>query len=104
MEVSTKTLIVLTQNSEITRSVQFTAKKNLLELLNANNISISQSCGGNGTCTTCRILVKRNLQSFSDRTEIETERANERNFSDDERLACQCEVSDSVDILILQQE
>ena len=98
MKVSTKTLTILIQNKENPIDVEFTDKINLLELLNANKIDISQSCGGFGTCTTCRVYVLNNLSSFSERTEIEVERAQERNFSDHERLCCQSIISESTEI------
>jgi ferredoxin len=38
------------------------------------------------------------------RTELEAERADERNFADNERLACQTEVFGDVDLEILNPE
>jgi ferredoxin, 2Fe-2S len=101
VEVSRKTLTIMTENAENLAIIQFQDKQNLLDLLNANKIRISQSCGGFGTCTTCRIFVQKNLAAFEKRTELETERAAERNFSDVERLACQCEISESAEIKIV---
>lgn len=100
MEVSTKTLILHSQSHENPIRIEFKGNKNLLQLLNANKVGISQSCDGNGTCTTCRVFVVNNLESLSARTEIEMERATERNFSDLERLACQCDIFESVEIKI----
>jgi ferredoxin, 2Fe-2S len=101
VEVSRKTLTIITENTEGPLVIQFQDKQNLLDLLNANKIGISQSCGGSGTCTTCRIFIQKNLASFEKRTELETERAIERNPSDDERLSCQCEILDSAEIKII---
>jgi ferredoxin, 2Fe-2S len=101
VEVSRKTLTIMTENAERPVVIQFRDKQNLLELLNANKVGISQSCGGFGTCTTCRIFIQKNLAAFDKRSELETERAVERNFSDVERLACQCEISDSAEIKII---
>ncbi len=101
MEVSRKTLTIITENTENPVVIQFRDKQNLLELLNANKVGILQSCGGFGTCTTCRIFVQKNLKAFDKRSESEAERAVERNFSEDERLACQCEISDSTEIKII---
>ncbi len=100
MEVSTKTLLIRSQNLENPTIVHFNDKENLLDILNANNISISQSCAGSGTCTTCRVFILNNLKSVSKRTEIETEIAQERNFTENERLACQCEIFDSLEIYV----
>ena len=103
MKVSTKTLTVQMQNTEFSTSIEFNGSQNLLELLNASKVSISQSCDGNGTCTTCRVLVIENLDSFGDRTEIECERATERSFLKSERLACQCEINNSAEIKIVNR-
>ena len=100
MEVSTKTLSILSQKLEAPICVEFTDTINLLELLNAKNIDISQACGGFGTCTTCRIFVIKNIDSFSQRTDLEQERAEERNFLENERLCCQSEISESCEIRI----
>lgn len=105
MTVSTKTLNVILHNSKSQefeqKEIQFPAGVNLLELLLANKIGIGNSCGGNGTCTTCRVFVTKNLSMLNDRTEIEQERAEERDFLPEERLACQTEVYDDLSITVL---
>lgn len=94
--VSTKTL----QIKNISAQFEFKAGENLLDLLNANKVSIGQSCGGFGSCTTCRVVVTSGLQACASRTEIEKERADERGFAENERLACQVELIGSVVIEI----
>ncbi len=81
-------------------SLKFIGPTNVLEILNANNIGIDQSCGGFGICTTCRIFVREGTNSFSERTDLELERAEERGFSSNERLACQSTLFDSATIEI----
>lgn len=93
---STKTLIILQNNVEL----QFEKPVRLLDLLNANEISINQSCGGFGTCTTCRIFVRKGLSSLSERSDIELERAEERGFEENERLCCQTVIFDNAEIEI----
>ena len=85
MSDSTKTLTIIKDFVEL----QFTEPTNVLELLNTNAVSIDQSCGGFGICTTCRFFVREGFSSFSCRTETEKERADERGFLINERLACQ---------------
>ena len=98
MSVSRKTLHIVGE----TNSIAFRTNENLLDILNANKISINQACGANGSCTTCRIIVLEGLENLTTRTEIELERANERQFSDNERLACQVNLLESVTIQIPQ--
>lgn len=96
MADSTKTLSIFENNVEL----QFDKPIRLLDLLNANEIDINQSCGGHGTCTTCRVFVRQGKESFSARTEIELERAEERGFENNERLSCQTIISDNAEIEI----
>lgn len=98
MLVSTKTLTVLGQ----LKTISFKPNENLLDILNANKISINQSCGGNGSCTTCRVIIHSPAAYFTKRTEIELERAFERDFTENERLACQTEIIESATIEIPQ--
>ncbi len=100
MDVATKTLSVLKYDAQSSSAklisvaeIEIKHTQNLLEILNAHNIGISQSCGGHATCTTCRIIVTKGAESLPPREEIEAERALERKFSANERLACQLEIS-----------
>lgn len=95
MGLSTKTLTVLKYNDaklELVSEITFKQTQNLLDLLNAHKIGISQSCGGFASCTTCRIFVTKGLQYLAPREELESERALERRFSAEERLACQVDL------------
>ncbi len=60
----------------------------LLKALRSFKIPVPFSCGGEGICTTCRVIVVKG--KVSERTPLEKERAEERNFLDNERLSCQC--------------
>lgn len=96
--VSTKTLTVLKYNDAklgVVAEIELRQTENLLELLNANKIGISQSCGGFASCTTCRIIVTKGVDSLPARDDLEAELAKERNFSNEERLACQIEIPES---------
>ena len=64
----------------------------LLGLLLANKLEVPHSCGGMGTCGTCRILVRSDVRGLALRNEIEAEMAEDRGFAEDERLACQLEI------------
>ncbi len=97
MSDTTKTLKI----KNIFSPIEFTVGNNLLNTLNASGISIEQSCDGNGTCTTCRVFVLKGLENCSERSELETERAVERGFAENERLACQTNITGSVEIEII---
>lgn len=63
----------------------------LLHTLLDHQISINHSCGGHGTCGTCRVFVE-STEPLPERDFIEAEMAGERSFSAKERLSCQLEV------------
>lgn len=100
MSVTTKTL----QIQNISSPLQFNEGEILIDTLNANKVSISQSCGSNGSCTTCRVLILNGVENCSERTEIESERAKERNFAPNERLACQTIIYGNLEIEILNSD
>jgi ferredoxin len=99
VDVATKTLSVFKFDPDSSSAklisvaeIELKQTQNLLDFLNAHNIGISQSCGGFATCTTCRIIVTKGSECLAPRQELEAERALERNFSANERLACQVEI------------
>lgn len=60
----------------------------LLDFLIKKKVDINHSCGGFGTCGTCRVFVK-NYEILESRESIEQEMADDRGFLPSERLACQ---------------
>jgi ferredoxin, 2Fe-2S len=69
--------------------VESDSRESVLELVLAQSIEISHSCGGMGTCGTCRIEVMSQPEGLQPRNDIEREMALERGFEEQERLACQ---------------
>lgn len=69
--------------------VQASQGQTTLESLLDADFPIDHSCGGNGTCGTCRVFVLEKLESLEPRNEIEAEMAQERGFTVNERLSCQ---------------
>ena len=61
----------------------------LLETLLRAKIDIDHVCGGNGTCGTCRVFVEKSGELSPIRNEIELEMAQDRGFTNFERLSCQ---------------
>lgn len=71
------------------RVVQASQGDTILSAALSAKLELSHSCGGNGTCGTCRIFVDSGIQHLGPRNEVETEIASERGFLEHERLACQ---------------
>lgn len=68
---------------------EMTSEESLLELLLRNDVEIFHSCGGMGICGTCRVYVESSVGELPQRNEIESEMAEDRGFSESERLSCQ---------------
>jgi 2Fe-2S ferredoxin len=71
------------------RVVRASQEETLLEAALREKIELPHSCGGHGTCGTCRVFVLEGLEKLSPRNEIEAEFADERGFQSNERLCCQ---------------
>jgi 2Fe-2S ferredoxin len=71
------------------RRIAFTKEASILEVALKNGIDINHSCGGMGSCTTCRVLIRKSETTLPERNELEQDIAEMRGFRDDERLACQ---------------
>jgi ferredoxin, 2Fe-2S len=82
------------------RQVPIENEVSVLDVALKNKIDLSHSCGGMGSCTTCRIFVQSDVSLLSARTEIESEVAETRGFAANERLACQLEPHDGLEVLI----
>lgn len=63
----------------------------VLESLLRAEIQIDHSCGGSGSCGTCRAFLLPGSAQASARTELETEMSESRGFDANERLCCQLE-------------
>lgn len=69
--------------------VQASQDQTILDCLLENKIEINHTCGGMGTCGTCRIFVQKGLEKLEPRNDIEEEIAIDREFAENERLSCQ---------------
>ena len=72
--------------------------ENLLDAIRRLGISIDFSCEG-GSCGACRVIVLSGLERLPPRGEQEAQTASDRSFDEKERLACQLEVTEGVDLL-----
>jgi len=70
-------------------TANFSGEASVLEVALKNKVVIDNSCGGSGSCGTCRVKVLAQLGALGPRTEVEQAMAIDRNFTDDERLSCQ---------------
>lgn len=70
-------------------SVDFEPGDSVLDAALRNKIKLPHSCGGMGSCTTCRVYVENSVENLNSRTEVELEIIEGRGFAENERLSCQ---------------
>lgn len=70
-------------------SLPAVAGASILEIAVENSVEIHHSCGGMGSCGTCRIRLLSEKGALPARSETEAEMAQDRGFESDERLSCQ---------------
>lgn len=75
--------------TNLNKTVTVSQDTSLLNAALESKIEINHSCGGNGTCGTCLIIIHEGLQNCKVRNELEDELASSRGLEDKERLACQ---------------
>lgn len=97
MTVSTKTLTIAETFFQAEAHLEIDVKSSipvtLLAIFNANKVSINQSCGGNGTCGTCRVEIVHNSDLIKAPSEYEIEVIQELGLKSLERLSCQTEIN-----------
>jgi len=76
--------------------VQASQTETILEALTEAGIEMDNSCGGMGTCGTCRVFVEKGLEKLGPRNDPEAELAQDRKFAENERLTCQNFVKDGL--------
>lgn len=64
-------------------------EESVLAVALKHGVELAHSCGGMGSCTTCRVFVVDSPTPLPERGELEQEIADSRGFRDDERLSCQ---------------
>ncbi|MGE0632761.1 MAG: 2Fe-2S iron-sulfur cluster-binding protein [Pseudobdellovibrionaceae bacterium] len=86
------------------RRVEIDETQTILETAIENRIDLEHSCGGMGSCGTCRIFVEKGLEKFDPRNEIEMDIAEDRKFLPEERLACQNHVFEGLEVKVPRQK
>jgi ferredoxin, 2Fe-2S len=68
----------------------------VLEVALRANVDIGHSCGGMGSCTTCRVFIDVHHEPLPERGELELEITEGRGFAENERLSCQLPPQDGM--------
>lgn len=78
----------------------------LLEIAREAGIPHASACGGNGRCSTCRVMILEHPEHLDPRNAVETRLARAKGFGDNIRLACQTTITGDVKLrrLVIDEE
>ncbi|MDZ4676455.1 MAG: 2Fe-2S iron-sulfur cluster-binding protein [Oligoflexia bacterium] len=82
------------------RHCWFSGMPSILEVAIANDIPLNHSCGGMGSCTTCRVFIEKGLEKLAPPNGVEKEHIIMRDWKPDERLGCQATAEDGLVVVI----
>ena len=88
------------------KSFEIGLGQTILDTAIQNDIPHVNACGGEGKCTTCRLLVLDGVENCSPETEKEAALKAKVHTSDEFRLACQTTITSDVTVrrLVLNKE
>lgn len=72
--------------------------QNVLKAIHNSSIDWMHACGAKGRCTTCCMIVIDGLQNLTEPTKSEVYYRNLNMLRDNERLACQCNLTGDIRI------
>jgi len=90
--------ITYQEDNQAERVIQQKKGETILEAALHNDIDHYHVCGGNARCTTCRVYVKAGHTNLAPRTQAEMKIAQDKNWSNNIRLACQTQVLGDINI------
>ncbi len=81
------------------RTIPVQADETILVASLKAGIPHAHACGGQGRCSTCRVIVTAGLENCEPRQPIEQELATQLGFPDPVRLACQTHIQQQVELV-----
>lgn len=82
------------------KECEFDGHPSILEVALSHEVPLNHSCGGMGSCTTCRVIVEKGLEKMDPRNQVEKDHTEARGFGDEERLGCQASAIDGIVVKI----
>jgi adenylate cyclase len=90
--------ITYEEDNQNHKVIQQKEEGTILEAALNNDIDHYHVCGGNARCTTCRVYVKAGQENIAPRTQAELKIAQDKNWRNNIRLACQAKVLGDITI------
>ena len=76
--------------------------KSVLNIIHEQGIDWMFACGGNGRCTTCKIIVKEGINNISKVNTLEQKFHEIGKLKPNERLACQSTITGNIEIEVAE--
>jgi len=73
-------------------------KANLLKTLQEANIPVGSSCGGQGVCGSCKVIVLEGSENLSSPNDTEIELKERYGLGEKDRISCQCKIFGDITI------
>ena len=77
--------------------VEAPLQSSFMDVVQESGADVTFGCR-NGTCGTCHVFVEKGLENLSEPEELEQDLRADRNFAENERLACQAFVRGDIAI------
>jgi len=74
----------------------------ILDMIHSEGIDWMHACGGKGKCTTCKMVVHEGLDTVGPDSEPETRLRGLERLAENERLACQCQLTGDIEISVAE--
>ena len=86
------------------KTVTFTnSSKTVLQVFQESGIEWMHACGGNGRCTTCKMIIVKGYQNLNAPNRLEEKMKQAGRLNENERLACQSGPSGDLTIIVPEE-
>ncbi len=79
------------------------SSQSILDVIHGAQVDWMHSCGGNGRCTTCKMVMHSGQASLGPDSEAETKLRGLDRLAENERLACQCNLLGDIEISVAEK-
>jgi len=77
--------------------------KDILNIIHEEQVDWMHACGGNGRCTTCKMVVHQGLSTFEEPNEAEQKLIDLGRLAENERLACQNHLNGDIEVSVAEK-
>jgi len=79
------------------------SNQSILDAILAEPVDWMHACGGNGRCTTCKMVMHAGQDTLGADSESEAKLRGLGRLADNERLACQCTLKGDIEVSVAEK-